>query len=98
VSKSIIGVLDWNLSAQEAADFPNIIARGEKVRVEVALESGKTIANDLAKRGYNVLEREGENSGIHMIVVKPDGLDGAADKRREGTVGTVPTAQAATPK
>jgi len=88
VSKSIVAVLDWGMSAQEAVDFPNIVARGEKVRVEVAAEAGQAIAADLHERGYNVEEREGENSGLHVIVVRPDMLDGAADKRREGIVRT----------
>ncbi len=86
VSKSIIGVLDWGMSAQEAVDFPNIVARGEVVRVEVGVSPGDDIAANLAERGYPVQEREGENSGLHLIVVRPDGLDGAADKRREGIV------------
>jgi len=88
VSKSIIAVLDWDMSAQDAVDHPNIVARGERVRVEVNVEPGKTIAADLAERGYNVLERDGENSGLHVIVVRPGELDGAADKRREGIVRT----------
>ena len=88
VSKSIIGVLDWGMSAQDAVDFPNIVARGEMVRVEVNVEPGKAIATDLAERGYKVQERDGENSGLHVIVVRPDELDGAADKRREGIVRT----------
>jgi gamma-glutamyltranspeptidase/glutathione hydrolase len=88
VSKTIIGVLDWGMSAQDAVDFPNIVARGEMVRVEVNVEPGKAIATDLAERGYKVQERDGENSGLHVIVVRPDELDGAADKRREGIVRT----------
>ncbi len=88
VSKSIIAVLDWNMSAQEAVDFPNIVARGQTVRVEIGLPPGQDIADDLAERGYRVQEREGENSGLHVIVVRPDKLDGAADKRREGIVRT----------
>lgn len=88
VAKSIVGVLDWGLSAQEAVDHPNIVARGEKVRVEIATDAGRAIASDLQQRGYNVEEREGENSGLHVIVVGPDKLDGAADKRREGIVRT----------
>jgi len=88
VSKSIIAVLDWDMSAQEAVDFPNIVARGEMVRVEVNVEPGKAIAGDLSERGYKVQERDGENSGLHIIVVRPDKLDGAADKRREGVVRT----------
>ena len=90
VAKSIVGVLDWNLSAQQAVDLPNLVARGEKVRVEVVDGVGQDIADDLKTRGYNVQEREGENSGLHVIVVNPDGLDGAADKRREGTVDRIP--------
>jgi len=88
VSKSIIAVLDWDMSAQDAVDFPNIVARGEMVRVEVNVEPGKAIAADLKNRGYKVQERDGENSGLHVIVVQPGELDGAADKRREGIVRT----------
>jgi len=87
VAKSILAVLDWQMDAQAAADYPNIVARGQKVRVEIADPLGKEIAQDLISRGYDVEEREGENSGLHIIVVHPDRLDGAADSRREGTVG-----------
>ena len=89
VAKTIVGVLDWGMSAQDAVDHPNIVARGETVRVEISVDPGKAIADDLKARGYNVQEREGENSGLHIIVVNDDGLDGAADKRREGTVRTI---------
>jgi gamma-glutamyltranspeptidase/glutathione hydrolase len=88
VSKSIIAVLDWEMSAQDAVDFPNIVARGARVRVEVNVDPGKAIADDLTQRGYDVQERDGENSGLHIIVVRPDNLDGAADNRREGIVRT----------
>jgi len=90
VAKSIIGVLDWGMTAQEAVNFPNLVARGEKVRVEVSVEPGHAIADELKKRGYKVQEREGENSGLHVIVVGPDTLDGAADVRREGVVRSIP--------
>ena len=90
VAKTIVGVLDWGMSAQESVDHPNIIARGESVRVEVNVEPGQAIADDLKARGYNVQERNGENSGLHIIVVTEEGLDGAADKRREGIVRTIP--------
>lgn len=90
VGKTVLGILDWGLSAQEAVDRPNIIARGEKVRVEVGIDGGQALADDLIARGYNVQEREGENSGLHVIHVTEDGLDGAADKRREGVVLSLP--------
>jgi len=86
VSKSVLGVLDWGLPAQAAADFPNIIARGDVVRVETDIDGGKKLADGLAAAGYNVQESQGENSGLHIIVVHPDGLEGAADSRREGKV------------
>lgn len=86
VAKTMVGVLDWGLSAQDAVDHPNIVARGEMVRVETNAGQGREIAANLKMRGYNVQESEGENSGLHIIVIKPDGLDGAADKRREGIV------------
>jgi gamma-glutamyltranspeptidase/glutathione hydrolase len=38
----------------------------------------------LVELGYDVDERRGENSGLHVIVVDGDDLDGAADPRREG--------------
>ena len=89
VAKTILGVLDWGLSAQQAADFPNIIARGQMVRVEVGVSPGIDIAADLEERGYSVQQSQGENSGLHVIVVNENGLEGAADMRREGTVGTL---------
>ena len=74
------------MSVQEAIDFPNIIARGETVRVEIGVEPGQQLADELRAAGYNVQESEGENSGLHVILVTDDGLVGAADPRREGTV------------
>lgn len=90
IAKTIVGVFDWDMSAQAAVDFPNIIARGSQVRVEITAERGKEFADELASRGYNVKESDGENSGLHVIVVRPELLDGAADKRREGVVLTTP--------
>ena len=87
IAKTILAVLDWDLSAQEAVDFPNVIARGESVGVEVSAPGGEQIAADLEARGFAVTEGRGENSGLHVIVVRPDGLEGAADSRRHGTVG-----------
>ncbi|KGE04347.1 gamma-glutamyltransferase family protein [Pseudohaliea rubra] len=89
VAKTVLGVFDWDLSVDEAVAFPNIIARGRSVRVEVGSDTGNQLADALAERGYPVQEREGENSGLHIIRVTPAGLVGAADPRREGTVRRV---------
>ena len=83
-AKTIIGVLAWDHTPQEAIDLPNIIARGESVGVEVDRPGGPEVAEELRAAGYNVQERRGENSGLHVILVTEDGLLGGADPRREG--------------
>jgi gamma-glutamyltranspeptidase/glutathione hydrolase len=83
-AKTIIGILDWGKTPQEAVNLPNIIARGQSVGVEIDREGGPEAAQALRDMGYIVEEREGENSGLHVILVTADGLEGAADPRREG--------------
>ena len=84
VAKTLVGVLEWNKTAQEAAALPNIIARGDTVAVEVDVAGGPETAEALREMGYTVEERTGENSGLHLIVVRERGLEGGADPRREG--------------
>lgn len=88
-AKTLVGIFDWGLSPQEAVDLPNLVARGEKVRLEKDAASDSLI-NALKDFGLNVDASRGENSGLSVILRKPDGsLEGAADKRREGIVGTL---------
>ncbi|MAK60301.1 MAG: gamma-glutamyltransferase [Ponticaulis sp.] len=89
VSKTLVGVLDWGLTAEEAVGFPNIIARGDRIGVETSRGDGAAIAETLTELGYDVAERSGENSGLNIIVVREDGLEGAADPRREGVALSV---------
>ena len=84
VAKTLVGVLYWGKTAQEAAALPNIIARGDTVAVEVDVTGGPQSAEALREMGYTVEERTGENSGLHLIVVRDRGLEGGADPRREG--------------
>lgn len=84
VAKSLVAVLDWNRSAQEAAALPNIVARGPLVSVETADETGQSWARMLSGAGFNVREVTGENSGLNLIVVREKSLEGGADPRREG--------------
>ncbi|MEQ9317056.1 MAG: gamma-glutamyltransferase, partial [Henriciella sp.] len=89
VSKTLIGVLEWNLSAQEAINLPNVIARGQSVAVEIDVPKGQEWADTLSAMGYKVDERSGENSGLHTIVVRDGYLEGGADPRREGVARPV---------
>lgn len=84
VSKTLVAALDWNMSAQETVDLPNVIARGQSVGVETTTDGGEAWGELLKAAGYDVRERSGENSGLHVIIVRDDGLEGGADKRREG--------------
>jgi gamma-glutamyltranspeptidase/glutathione hydrolase len=84
VAKTLVGVLEWGKTAQEAAALPNVIARGDTVGVEVDVAGGPETAQALRDFGYTVEERTGENSGLHLIVVRERGLEGGADPRREG--------------
>ena len=84
VSKTLLSVLDQGDSAQASVERPNIIGRGQRVSVEVDRSNGQELADQLKALGYNVAERRGENSGLHVIVVREDGLEGGADPRREG--------------
>ncbi len=86
--KSLVGVIDLGLDAQRAVDLPNIIARGLPVQIEHE-RADPNLLSGLREQGYPIDERGGENSGLHTLVVYPDRIDGAADPRREGSVGRV---------
>lgn len=87
VSKTLIGMIDWNLSAQEAVNLANITARTNIAAAEVQrLPPG--MADTLAARGWTLRPTQFEASGLHVIRVTPNGLEGAADPRREGVART----------
>ena len=84
VAQAMIGVLDWQLSAQEAINLPRITNRNKVTTLEkgtavVALKSA------LEARGHKVQIRD-LNSGIHAIEISHQQLLGGADPRREGQV------------
>jgi len=81
--KAAVGLLDWKLPVQTAVDLPNLIGHGDSFVGEVKKFSPE-ILDGLAKRGIKVVSGFGEESGLHAIVARPGGLEGAADPRREG--------------
>ena len=84
--KTLIGVLDWHLSMQDAIDLPNVIAKGDTIRIEQD-RMEPAVWDGLTAMGYKLMPLTGEESGLNGFVVRPDGsLDGGADPRREGVV------------
>ena len=85
VVKMLVGLLAWHLPIQQAIDLPNIYARGDNVSGEASKLSPPVIEG-LAARGIVVRPGEGEDSGLHGVIVRgPRNLEGAADPRRDGT-------------
>lgn len=85
-AKSILGVLDWGLTPQQAVELPNVVARGKVVRVE-ANTGSEELVRALERAGYIVDGSRGENSGLSVVIRNQDGmLIGGVDPRREGTI------------
>ena len=84
VTKTLIAMLDWNLTPQEATNLANVLMFGPTV----FLERDKKI-----ERHKEALEALGHRvrlgnfpSGVHALLVRDDMIYGGADPRREGTV------------
>lgn len=88
--KSLVGILDWQLTPEETVALPNMVARGDTVRLE-SDRTSDTLISAMRKMGFNVKASSGENSGLSIIVNTEKGLAGAADPRREGTVAVINT-------
>lgn len=85
VAKSAVGAIDWHLPMQQAIALPNLVARGEFIGGEVDKFTPGILAA-LAARGLQVEPGQGEDSGVHGIIVRNGTLDGGFDPRREGRV------------
>ena len=89
-AKSIVGMADWGLTPQQAIDLPNVVARGDTVRIEKA-RAEPAMLEAMRKFGFKIQESAGENSGLSVILKHEDGrLEGGVDPRREGPVEIVP--------
>ncbi|HEV2559704.1 MAG TPA: gamma-glutamyltransferase [Microvirga sp.] len=82
VAKTLVGLIDWKLDPQVAADLPNIGSRNAATELEKGTEAEAWKAA-LEAKGHEVRVIE-QTSGIHAIVMTPAGLAGGADSRREG--------------
>ena len=82
VVKTLIAALDWGLDVQQAVSLPNHVNRNGPVEIETGTAL-VDIEAELAARGHEVIRRR-LVSGLHAVAVTADGLEGAADPRREG--------------
>jgi gamma-glutamyltranspeptidase/glutathione hydrolase len=82
VTKALIGVLDWKLSMQEAIALPNHVNKNGQTELEKGT-SLEFLKPSLEALGHSVRIRP-KTSGLHGILVRPNGLEGGADPRREG--------------
>lgn len=84
--KVLIAVLDWHMPMQDAINLPNVVARGDSIRIEQGLMEPK-IWDGLTAMGYTLTPMTGEESGLNSILRDKDGsFGGGADLRREGVV------------
>lgn len=83
VAKTLIGMIDWGLSPQEAVDYPNIVfPRGAPV-----LESGRheqQLIEGLRRRGHAISEAALVSGTQAMRRLRDGTYVGGADARREG--------------
>ncbi len=84
VLKTLIAHLDWGMPVDQAISLPHRINMSGPYELEAGTDAERWV-KPLEKMGYQATVRE-INSSLHAIVIKPSGLEGAADPRREGAV------------
>ncbi len=82
VARTVIGLIDFNLDAQAAVNLPHVVNRNGGTDIETSPDAGEWRAA-LETLGHKVTIGD-LTSGLHVIRVRPDGLEGGADPRREG--------------
>jgi gamma-glutamyltranspeptidase/glutathione hydrolase len=83
IGKATVGMVDWGLSVPEAIALPNLIARGSAFMGEVPrFPAG--VVEGLRARGIELRSGQGEDSGLHGVLIRGGRLEGGADPRREG--------------
>jgi gamma-glutamyltranspeptidase/glutathione hydrolase len=88
VSRTIIGVLDWKQTPQEAVGTAMVFARTPDISIEAA-RMPQPMSDKLKALGWRVALDQ-HHSGTHAILVTPQGLVGGADPRLEGQAIALP--------
>jgi gamma-glutamyltranspeptidase/glutathione hydrolase len=83
VVKALVGLIDWGLDAQRAADLPTFGSRNGPLEIENG-EIGAGLAARMTALGHRIT-MDTMTSGLNIIVRRADGgLEGGTDPRREG--------------
>lgn len=82
VANTIIAMIDWKMSPQEAVSLPHLTNRFGSYDVEKGT-SAELLVPELQALGFEVNVRD-LNSGLHAVAFTENGLIGGADPRREG--------------
>lgn len=85
VAKSLVAAIDWKLPMQEALTQPNLVARGAAFQGEAG-KFAPAVIEGLKARGIDIKPGQGEDSGVHAVIVRNGRIDGGYDPRREGQV------------
>ncbi len=80
--KAIIAMLDWHLDPQAATALANFGSTGGAFLLEPGKE-WDALAEGMGRLGHQ-FQRFDFTSGLAIIAVTPEGLEGGADPRREG--------------
>ncbi|MFZ2870966.1 gamma-glutamyltransferase [Zavarzinia sp.] len=84
VAQALIAHLAWKRPVAEIVAMPHVLNRFGPFEVEAGT-AATALVPGLQALGYRV-EVQDLNSGLAAIAVTPNGLEGAADPRREGAV------------
>lgn len=85
VGKSLVAAVWWKQPMQAALALPNLVARGSSISGEVG-KFAPGVVEGLAARGMTLKPGQGEDSGVHAVIVRNGSIDGGYDPRREGRV------------
>ena len=85
VVKSLVAAIDWGLPMQQALAEPNLVARGVSFQGEVTKFDSR-ILEGLRQRGIDLKPGQGEDSGVHGVLIRNGRVEGGYDPRREGQV------------
>ena len=89
VAKSLVAAVDWKLPMQQALAAPNLVARGASFQGETK-KFPTQVLDGLRQRGIDLKPGQGEDSGVHGVLILDGKVDGGFDPRREGVVLVLP--------